>query len=385
MTPTGCPKVLMAIDSLANGGAERQFALLAMELSSEWAVEVWSLADGPWGKVLSDRGIPVEIRSRSRRFDVRPAFDLWRRLHQIRPDVVYAQGWMMPSAAGPACASLRIPLVDSRMRGASVRRDNYHKTKLGLWWSDIVIANSQAGLRSLKLRSSEKGRVIYNGFDWGRVTPRTSEPLERRPYVAAMAARMQEMKDWDLYLDVAKLVTRRDPGLWRFLAIGGGPERERLINKYPELVSDGTLEFIPEVGDVMPLLATTDVGLLLTNPRRAAEGCSNSILEYMASGLPVICTDSGGNAELVREGVNGFVVPPSDAQSIVEKLAVLAQNPSGSRVMGTVGRERVRQEFSIESLAKGTVAAFRDAARRKKVDRPWVDNCLKEDHQSASG
>ena len=49
---------------------------------------------------------------------------------------------MAPVAAGPACASLGIPLVDSRMRGASIRRDNYHKAKLGLRFSDIVVANN---------------------------------------------------------------------------------------------------------------------------------------------------------------------------------------------------------------------------------------------------
>ncbi|OFW61972.1 MAG: hypothetical protein A2133_07215 [Actinobacteria bacterium RBG_16_64_13] len=363
--PESAHRVLLVVDSLSNGGAERQLALLAMNLPPEWQPQIWSLTPGVWAEPLREAGIPVTVSERLWRFDATPALKLWRHLHASKPDLVYTQGWMAPVAAGPACAALGIPLVDSRMRGASIRRDNYHKAKLGLRFSDIVIANSAAGLATLRLRSS-KGRVIPNGFDRSRLVPRSRAPLSGSPIIVVMAARMHQMKDWDLYLAVVRLMAERDRGKWRFLAVGDGPERPRLMSEGSDLVAEGSLEFVPEMTEVAPLLSTADIGVLLTNPRRHAEGCSNSILEYMAAGIPVVCSDSGGNAELVQEGTTGFVVPGRDAERLVGRLSDLAAHPTIAQQMGECGARRVREEFSVEALVARTLAAFEDARRCKR-------------------
>jgi glycosyltransferase involved in cell wall biosynthesis len=81
---------------------------------------------------------------------------------------------------------------------------------------------------------------------------------------------------------------------------------------------------------------------LLKQYRRASkclkyQELSNSIMEYMACELPVICTDSGGNRELVVDGETGFIIPPEDVDSFTEKLLFLKNNPDISHRMGNEG------------------------------------------------
>src|SRR5262249_38332860 len=110
------PKVLLLNDALANGGAERQLVLLARSLPTAWERRVWVMGDGPQAQVLRDHRIPLSVRGRARRLDLRPACDLWHTLLSWRPDVVHTWDWMSSVLAGPLCKLLGIPLVDGTIR-----------------------------------------------------------------------------------------------------------------------------------------------------------------------------------------------------------------------------------------------------------------------------
>ena len=85
-----------------------------------------------------------------------------------------------------------------------------------------------------------------------------------------------------------------------------------------------------------------------------AEGISNTILEAMASGLPVIATDVGGNADLVAAGTSGRIVPAADSERMAVEIVRLATQPDTAQHMGHVGRELVEQKFSMKAM----VAAY---------------------------
>jgi glycosyltransferase involved in cell wall biosynthesis len=85
-----------------------------------------------------------------------------------------------------------------------------------------------------------------------------------------------------------------------------------------------------------------------------AEGISNTILEAMATGLPVLATRVGANAELVEAGRTGLVVPPGDPQALADGLIQLAADPGAAAAMGRAGRVRVEQRFSLDAM----VAAY---------------------------
>jgi glycosyltransferase involved in cell wall biosynthesis len=206
---------------------------------------------------------------------------------------------------------------------------------------------------------------VYNGFDPERWPSAPAPDRVERPTVVVMTARMDRHKDYRTLLDAARVLCADDPGAWRFLAVGSGEDRDELLSDHRDLVDSGCVAF-PEVGtQVMGLVCSADIGVLLTNAKFHAEGLPNSVMEYMACGLPVVCTDSGGNRELVLEGQTGLIVPPDDVPAVVAALRSLRGDPDMARRLGGAGRERIATVFTVDALVDGTVAAYDLALERR--------------------
>jgi glycosyltransferase involved in cell wall biosynthesis len=366
-------KVLLLSDTLVNGGLERQLALLATSLPPEWEARVWAMDGGTFVQYLRDRDVEVAVQRRRFRFDLAPAGALLTVLRSWRPDVVHVWSWMAGLAAAPLCRALGIPLVNGMIRSGAVDPDFPRLKRLGLAGATLVVANTRAGLRAWGV-SAARGRVVYNGFDETRLA--LLDP-ERRPDPACctvvMTGRMTPVKHYDVVLDAARRLSRDEAG-WRFVLIGEGPDRERLRRAAHDLVEGGVVAF-PEPGaEVLGLVRDADVGVLMTNPALACEGFSNSIMEYMALGLPVVCGDGGGNPELVRHGVTGFIVTPGDPAALAERLAYLRARPDERRAMGAAGREVIVNELSVGAMVEQTIAVYAEAARRAAPPGPaWAD------------
>jgi len=230
--------------------------------------------------------------------------------------------------------------------------------------ADAVIANSEAGLAAYGVAGST-AFVIHNGFDAERVQQERhgSVGAEHRRTEVVMVARMVRWKDFDTLLGAAEALSREGRSI-RFTFLGSGPDRERLNARCRERVS-ADLVRIADCGlEVMPTLAAADIGVLLTDPRYHAEGLSNSIMEYMACGLPVVCTDSGGNREIVVDGRTGLLVPPRDPAAVVDALRILLCKPETARRLGDAGRERIREEFSTRKMVEATISVYESVIRR---------------------
>jgi glycosyltransferase involved in cell wall biosynthesis len=356
-------RVLIVCDGLDNGGAERQMALLARKLPEDYAVRVFSLRDGPYAEVLRASGIDLSVHRRLWRRDVTPAFRLWGEVLRWRPDVVHSWGWMSSAAAMVACKALRIPLVDGTIRTGFPSPQWARVNRFLHAHADAVIANSEAGLTAHRL--DRPGTfVVHNGFEEDRVPEGCGGAALTGdgPAEVVMAARMAPEKDFDTLLDAAGAMRDRGRHV-RFTLMGGGPERERLAARSHELADAGFVRFADVGLEVMPVLAAADVGVLLTDPRHAAEGLSNSIIEYMACGLPVVCTGSGGNREIVAEGRTGLLVAPRDPAAVADALCRLLDEPRTARHFGEAGKERIRAEFSTQAMVEGTIRVYASVMR----------------------
>lgn len=358
------PKVLFLTDSLSNGGAERQLALLAQNMPSMWESFIWSINDGPFMAYLNDAQIQRRVSLRRFRFDISPLFDLFWFIRSYKPDLIHSWGWISTLAAAPIAKILRIPLVNGVVRSGKPYYYRRNLTKISSHFGDIVVSNSQAGLLNWGIKPS-RGVVIYNGFDGHRILndAKPSHYQAKVKFIVVMAARMVKEKDFALFIAALRKLVGAGETNWKFLAIGQGEDKDQLIKENEDLIQKGFLEF-PEAGlDVIPFLQRSNVGVLLTRSIYAIEGCSNTIMEYMACGLPVVCNESGGNRELVVDKQTGFIVEQNNPDALAEKLIWLNQHPAAGRNMGLAGRERILREFTTENMVERTLTVYQKVLR----------------------
>jgi sugar transferase (PEP-CTERM/EpsH1 system associated) len=209
--------------------------------------------------------------------------------------------------------------------------------------------------------AARKVTQIYNGVDavrfhLGEGLPAIDGCPFRRPdhWLVGAVGRMQTVKDQTLLARAFIHALELEPALkrrLRLVMVGDGPLRAAAQDLLDAAgVSD--LAWLPgERHDVPDVLRGLDCFVLPS----LAEGISNTILEAMASGLPVIATRVGGNPELVVEGRTGELVPASDAEAMARALIGYATRPEQAREAGRAGRAEVERRFSMEAM----VGAYR--------------------------
>jgi sugar transferase (PEP-CTERM/EpsH1 system associated) len=200
---------------------------------------------------------------------------------------------------------------------------------------------------------------IYNGVDIQRFSPADTgrRPIAGCPFqdpdcwIVGHVGRMEVVKDqltlalaFVRALQIQPALSRR----LRLVMIGEGrlrQEAQRLLVR----AGVAHLAWLPgERDDIPAVLRGFDCFVL---PSRG-EGISNTILEAMATGLPVIATDVGGNVELVDAGTTGELIGPGDPESLAVKVLEYAANPEKAQISGMAGRERVEKLFSLDVMVR---------------------------------
>lgn len=191
-----------------------------------------------------------------------------------------------------------------------------------------------------------KVRVIPNGISMPYPLNSQPEIFKRYPGCIwiGLVANMTPIKRIDVFIKALKILVAERPDIdFQALVLGEGPERNSLTALIRTFGLEERVHLLGVVKEVSPFLHNIDIGVLCSD----REGFSNSVLEYMAHGLPVVVTDVGGNKEIVDDS-NGFRVPPGDAQLLSRKLIRLADNPGLRIQMGRAGREKVQNCYSWE-------------------------------------
>jgi sugar transferase (PEP-CTERM/EpsH1 system associated) len=196
-----------------------------------------------------------------------------------------------------------------------------------------------------------------NGVDTERFRPASGQPpaIDGCPFdpaqhwIVGTVGRMSPVKDQLTLARAFVLAVQQAPVLrdrMRLVMIGEGPLRAP-AQALLDAAGLGALAWLPgERSDVPELMR----GLHCFALPSLAEGISNTILEAMASALPVLATDVGGNAELVQRGITGELVPAADADAMGSALIRLASDPEGARTLGAAGRARVEAHFSLAAM-----------------------------------
>jgi sugar transferase (PEP-CTERM/EpsH1 system associated) len=209
---------------------------------------------------------------------------------------------------------------------------------------------------------------IYNGVDAQRYRPAAAgpEPVAGCPFAApaqwlvGTVGRMQGVKDQTLLARAFVRALTQQPSMRntaRLVLVGDGPLRAP-AQALLDAAGMGGLVWLPgERSDVPDVMRGLNCFVLPS----LAEGISNTILEAMASGLPVVATQVGGNPELVADGRTGIIVPPADEQAMAQALIRLHAQRGLAESMGRAGRAEVEQRFSLQAM----VAAYQGVYDRQ--------------------
>ncbi|MEZ4398167.1 MAG: glycosyltransferase [Candidatus Krumholzibacteriia bacterium] len=362
-------RILHVITQLDRGGAERQLLALVRGLpAGRFEQEVVALrAGGALAPAFQEAGCAVRaLDRRDHGGPIGQFLALVRLLRRRPPDIL--QTWLVKAnhvGRLAACLSGQTPVLATlRDMGYQVGPGDALLERLLAAGTSRVIHNSVQGRNAYLARVHDPGRawqlLLPNGVDAERYRP---DPAARERVRAAlgvgpddpvviMVARLHPIKDPRLFLAVGRKVRQNLPAA-RFWLVGDGdlgPDLRRWLATEP----DPGLWMAGDRDDVPALLAAADLALLTSR----SEGLSNMILESMAVGLPVLATAAGGNAELVREGETGQLLPSRDPDAIAERVEQLLQNPGLARELGKAGRRRVETDFSLALLAERSIGIY---------------------------
>lgn len=262
----------------------------------------------------------------------------------------------------------RIPLkIASKRETAGMRTPLQKKIEKFIFgFADKIVANSEA-VKSYLINegiSAEKINVIYNGIDLNRFSVEGDKreiceelklPLDEKiKFITLVANLRHQVKNQPMFLRAAQKVLQKIPEA-HFVLAGEGELKEDLENLARELNILENTHFIGRCQKI-PELLSISYACVLTS---IAEGFSNSILEYMAAGKPVIATNVGGAAESIVEGETGFLVDSDDDQTLANRLIELLQNEEKAESFGKRGRDIVKAKFSLESQLGKTLELYR--------------------------
>jgi len=361
-------RILHFVDGFEAGGKERQLIeLLKYTRAGNYAATELVLMSPEIGypEVLK-LGVKIHYLLRSRKKDPLIFPRLYRLCLDMRPDIIHTWDSMTSFYAIPVARLLGLGLVNGMIRDAPQHLAPlsrlWTRSKLTFPFSDVVVANSRAGLLAYNAPPA-KSICISNGFDWNRLL-NLADPAGVRntfgittPRVVGMVASFSDLKDYDTFVIAAQMVLEHRSDV-TFIAVGDGKHLERCKS----LVAPPHRERVRFLGwqeGIHSIINMMEIGALATY----TEGISNSILEYMAMGKPVVATEGGGTREIVTDGETGFLVPRGDAGEFARRVDELLCDPAKGAELGARGRARVQSLFSIEAMGNQFMRVYERVAK----------------------
>jgi len=310
-------KILFFIDSLRSGGKERRLTELmkVLVLQEDIEFEVVVMSEELHYKELLDLGIRIHYLIRKTKKDISVFSEFYKLCKLFKPDIVHCWDSMTAIYSIPACRILHIKLINGQITDTLGELNISNKPRIRSLitfpLSDLIIGNSKKGLEMYKAPVN-KSVCIYNGFNFLRVGDISSIETIRKQlhvntkYLIGMVASFSLNKDYDTYFKSAQLLLAKRNDI-TFLAIGDKTDSEFCTGLVSNNYKDN-FRFLGAQSDVESLVNALDICVLST----FTEGISNSILEYMALGKPVVATIGGGTNEIVQDQITGFLISQSN-------------------------------------------------------------------------
>jgi glycosyltransferase involved in cell wall biosynthesis len=370
-------RIEMVLPTLAAAGMEVMVANMTLALAARGHRLGVTCLDGggPLRERLEAAGIAVtEVPTRGVTSVLRaPA--LRAHLARLAPDVVHAHSGVLPRAT-PAARAAGVPAVVSTFHGfvdPEPRGD-----RAFIWWSaqhaGLTVAVSehvrQYLLRAARVPASRLATIV-NGVDTHKFRPGPRDPAVRRRHglpvgrrLVGIVARLEPIKNHRVLVDAFARIAAAHPDA-DLVLVGDGSQRAALEAQAAAAGVGARVHVTGVVGDTPPVYRELDAFVLCSQ----LEGTPMSVLEAMATAVPVVSTAVGGIPHLVDGGACGRLVPRGDAPALAGAIAELLAAPGDAARLGALGRARAEAHLSESAMLDAYEAAYATLLRGRRAGR----------------
>jgi glycosyltransferase involved in cell wall biosynthesis len=375
-------KALFVIGTLRKGGAEHQMVMLIEGLVHRgWKCAAFVLdGSGPLRARLDELNVPVQAMyyhgklprlGRIVSLGFAP-LRLWWFAMRWRPDVLQAYLPLTNLIGAIAGRSAVTPLVITCRRGLGTHQERHPYwaifDRIANKLSNVITCNSRAvgldtvrrdGVAPTKMALIRNG-VVFDAFDQVADVEGLREELglDAGAIGIVTVGNLIPYKGHDDLLDAIAML-RSAARKYKVFVVGRDDGiGDELKRKARELGLDGKVVFLGARNDVPRLLAAMDLFLLPSHE----EGSSNALLEAMASGLPIIATNVGGNAEALDNGRYGILVPAHDPPALAGAIETLWEDMRTWEIKGREAAAYVRARYSADAMIESHIALYREGA-----------------------
>jgi glycosyltransferase involved in cell wall biosynthesis len=349
-------------------GGQRQSLFLVRELKKKgYLVYFVVQPDSPLHHRAAEAGLPViPLRLRSE-FDPWAAWRLSRAMKRRRCRLVHFH-----EAHGLAVGAQAARMAHVPLRIIS-RRVDFPIRSLGKYTKDVdgIIAISD-GVRKILLDSGvpfSLVHVIPSGIDFSPFREAMPHDFLRREfsfapddYLVGIVAALEDHKGHTDLIQASRILKDQAPKI-KFIVVGTGSLRLKLDKQAQNLGVDDIVFFLGFRDDVPRILASLDLFVLSSH----LEGMGSSLLDAMASRLPVVATQAGGIPEVVIPNETGLLVPPRNPKAFAQAILALYRDRDMAARLAKRGYDVVHQRFSAEAMADKVVDLYQRLAAKKRI------------------
>ncbi|HUT04416.1 MAG TPA: glycosyltransferase [bacterium] len=371
--PAGLTRVLRVITQLSRGGVEAKLAsLLPLLRDRGFDVAVCCIKEaGSLAGRLAQAGARVHVCRVRSRLDPVGIFGLARFIRRQQTDIVHTHMYAANITGTLAARLAGAPVIISNVHnvGKFRTRRQVIQDRFVARFRDATVCVSERVKQDYLEATGLSGRdivVIYNGVDTERFRPRELWRAGKRSPSSEVRAQLGIGDDEQLVVAAGRLIPQKRPELLlsafaivhesqpgtRLLVLGSGELHDSLVELSRKLGIAHAVIFAGYRKDVAECLAASDVFVSSS----AKEGFSNVLLEALATGLPAVVTDVGGNREAVRDGQEGFLCEPC-AEGLAERVVRILTDAELRKEMSRNARSRA-MEFGLERMADQTAALY---------------------------
>lgn len=350
-------KVLQVISDTNIGGAGRWLLNFLKEYDKNcFNITVALPKESMLKNEVEDLGIKIiEVPAMAEKsFDIKAVRFFVKFFKNNKYDIIHTHAGLSARVGAKICKSGNIIYSKHCIDNIGIiKKISYYVNN---YFCDKIIAVANAAKKSMILNGmpDDKIEVIYNGVEKikniseeRKINARKKYGVNDNDILISTFARLEEIKGHKFLIRAADILLSTNKNL-KFIIVGTGSQEEKLKKQVNDLGIDENVIFTGHLNDVTEVINITDINVVSSY----SEALSLSIIESMSIGIPCIATNTGGNPELVHNGINGILVSVANSDSLVKAIKRLVDNKELREKMGYESLIKMEENFTSKKMAE---------------------------------